>query len=577
MNYKLYLKPLDDLLKPVLIFSAIIIMVAIYGFINDRNKSADLMQSNNWLYFPGAEPTSNGIHFQPLNRVITHQDGSVGQPNPPINLSEHLLVKGDFKITVTLLSIDKQASFRLYSEPPIVYDKWRYESPSVDVNIIDNFITVHIWDGSSSNSIDMRTYPAGSIPLRGDKIFPTYKTVISIEHIKDQINIFENKQLLGSIPDHNIFNGGGVWFGADGVAGSSGWTLAGIKAETIGEEGNVEFVSVTSLIVNQSNPNSLRNLADANPRKLKIGAAVAIGRLLTDEKYKELAMSQFSMLTPENSMKPQFIHPEPDTYVFEEADQLVDAALSNGMIVHGHTLIYDKSSPDWMVKSLKFERRQIMVSHIENVVSHFKGKVAEWDVVNEPFSEKNALYKNGGTGLEPNIWFEAMGERYIDIAFKTAHETDPSAKLYLNDYGLENDGQHWDAMLSLVKRLKQRGVPIDGIGFEAHVYGDGDYINYDQLKKHMEILNKLGLLTRISEIDVTGDDPKEQANQYVSALDVCLKEPNCTSYTTWGITDLYGSTTRSDRYPLVYGTSLLWDKDMKAKPAYTALQNRLRQ
>ena len=115
-------------------------------------------------------------------------------------------------------------------------------------------------------------------------------------------------------------------------------------------------------------------------------------------------------------------------------------------------------------------------------------------------------------------------------------------------------------------------MPINGVGFEAHVYGDGDYINSDQLKKHMEILASLGLSTRVSEIDVTGDDPKEQINQYETALDICLLAPNCTSYTTWGITDLYGSNTLSDRYPLVYGTSLLWDKDMKAKPALAALQ-----
>ena len=247
------------------------------------------------------------------------------------------------------------------------------------------------------------------------------------------------------------------------------------------------------------------------------------------------------------------------------------------MTVHGHVLVYDKSSPEWMVKSPKMEREKIMTSHIEKVVTHFKGSVTQWDVVNEPFSKKNALYKNGGNGLEPNIWYEAMGEEYIDLAFKTARKADPSAKLYLNEYGVENDGQRWDALLNLVKRLKQRGVPIDGIGFEAHIYADGDYIKSAELKKHMEILADLDLLVRISEIDVTGDDSQEQINQYATVLDVCLAEPNCTSYTTWGITDLYGSTTRSDRYPLIYGTSLLWDKDMKVKPAYTALQKRLQQ
>lgn len=193
------------------------------------------------------------------------------------------------------------------------------------------------------------------------------------------------------------------------------------------------------------------------------------------------------------------------------------------------------------------------------------------------FHKKNALYYNGGTGLDQNIWFMAMGKRYIDLAFTTARQADPAATLYLNDYGSERDGQHWDALLALIKRLKQRGVPIDGVGFEAHIYTDGDYLDAKQLKRHMEILAGLGLLTRISEIDVTQDDSQQQINQYVTALDICLRAPHCTSYTTWGITDKYGSTTRSDRYPLVYGTSLRWDKDFNSKPAYAAPQTRLRQ
>lgn len=569
MQNKSYFKSLITLLKPAFIIVAIIVAVAIYGFINHENKSINLLQNESWLHFPGAGITNDGIHFQPLGRVIVHQDGSAGQLNPPVNLNgQHLEVKGDFKITATLLEIDKQASLRLYASPPIVYDQWRYEAPSIDINVdaVNNLITARIWDGSSNTSMDIRTY----------KVSLTSKTIISIEHIKNQINIFENNNLLGSMPDHSIFDSGAVWFGTDGLAGSAGWTMTALNAEAIGA-GSVKFVSSPSLIVDQNNPDTLRNLADANSRKIKIGAAVVLDSLLTDEQYKKLALGQFSMMTPENSMKPEFIHPQFNVYDFNDADLLVDTALKNNMVVHGHALIYDKSTPDWMANSPKEQRQEIMISHIKNVVGHFKGKVAEWDVVNEPFSYKNALYKNGGTGLVPNVWFEAIGEEYIDIAFKTARAADPSAKLYLNEYGLENDGQRWDAFLALIKRLKQRGVPINGVGFEDHVYGDGDYVNSDQLKKHMEILAKLGLLTRISEIDVTGENPKEQINQYVTALDICLQESNCTSYTTWGIADSYGSNTISDRYPLVYGTSLLWDKDIKAKPAYIALQKRLKQ
>ncbi len=543
------------------------VFVVLYRFKDDKNQPTDLLHTLDWSHFIGATITPNGIHFQPKNGIITHQDGSAGQPNPPVNLSgQHLKVKGDFMITTTFSDIDKEASFRLYAEPPIVYDQWRYEPPSLELAVTQNLITLRIWDGTSSNSIDMRAYPVSL----------SSKTTISLERKKDQIHLTENGRALGSIPDHAIFKSGTVWLGADSPAGSAGWTLAALHIHALGS-GRVEIVPAPSIVVDLNDHNSLRRLADAHPRKLKIGAAVAIGPLLTDERYKELALGQFSMLTPENSMKPQFIHPQPDVYAFEEADQLVEIALKNTMVVHGHALVYDKSNPDWMRETPTLKRQKIMIDHIERVVSHFQGRVAEWDVVNEPFSKKRAPYTDGKQGLEPNIWFEAMGEEYIDLAFKAARKADPSAKLYLNDYGLENDGEHWDSLLRLVKRLKARNVPIDGVGFEAHVYGDGDYMHADQLKNHMESLAKLGLLTRISEIDVTQDNAREQTHQYEMALDICLRAPNCTSYTTWGITDTYGSTTRSDRYPLVYGTSLLWDKDMKAKPAFSALQQKLRQ
>jgi len=540
----------------------------VYGLVNYKNADLDFVKDKSWLNFPGATAQENGIHFDSLGRVITHQDGSLGQPNPPVNfMGEHLEVIGDFKITATLLDIDKQASIRFYSMPPIIYDQWRFEYPSIDITIdVDaGLLIARIWDGSSSNSMDIRTY----------KISPESKSIITLENNDNQFYISLNNKVLGSMPDHNIFDKGTIWFGIDSFAQGTGFTLASLFSKAVGT-GQVKIISAPVFVRDRSDPNSLQNLADAHPRKLKIGAAVSIGLLFTDEEYRDLALNQFGIWTPENVMKPQFIHPEPDTYMFEEADQIVDIALKNDIIVHGHSLVYHKSNPEWMENSPKGQRQEIMVNHIKNIVSHYKGKVAQWDVVNEALSNKYALYENNGSGLEEHIWFEAMGEKYIDLAFRTAHEADPSAKLYLNDYGLERDGQRWDALVSLVKRLKQRGVPIHGVGFESHIYTDGDYINPEQLEEHMKVLAELGLDSRISEIDVTGDDPQEQINQYKLVLDVCLRQPRCTAYSTWGITDLYGSTTRSDRYPLVYGTSLLWDTEMKTKPAYSALQNRLR-
>jgi len=569
MENKRYARITITFLKTVFFIGVLVILLSLHSLIPYKNQGIDLLKNGNWSHFPGATITKSGIHFQPLNRIIVHQDGSVGQASPPVDLSgQHLLVEGDFAVTATMSAIDQQASLRLYASPPIVYDQWRYETPSIDINVDvkNNLITARIFDGSSDTSMDIRTYNV-SLP---------FVTTVSVEHIKNQITITKDGQVLGSMPDHGIFDSGTVWLGTDGAAKSNGWKLVALHTYPIGR-GSVSVVSAPTLIVDHRNPNNLCNLADANLHAIKIGAALALEPLLFDQQYRNLALGQFSIITPENSMKPEFIHPESTVYDFTEADQLVGAALKNNIIVHGHALLYDKSSPDWMSKSNVVDRQRILVNHITTVVSHFKGRVAEWDVVNEPLSDKNALYHNGGTGLDQNIWFEAMKEKYIDLAFVTAHQADPLAKLYLNDYGLENDGQRWDAMLSLVKKLKKGGVPIDGVGFEAHIYSDGDYLDAKQLKNHMKILGKLGLLTRISEIDVTQDDAQQQINQYVMALDVCLGAPNCTSYTTWGITDRYGSTTRSDRYPLVYGTSLLWDKDMKVKPAYSALQRRLQQ
>ncbi len=545
----------------------IIIVVIIFSIIMYNNPpNLNVTKPTDWQHFPGATITNEGVYFKPLGQVIIHQDGSQSQPNPPLNIrGPHLEVKGDFKVTVTV-KINDGGSFRLYSSPPIIYDQWRLESPSIDIGFATSSITMRIWDGTASTPMDIRTFKKNLKET----------SVISLERSKDQFILSEHGQVMGSMPDHNIFAKGEVWFGVDSATTSPGWTLKSFKAEAI-NEGNVKIILASPLLVGVVNNSGLRDSFATTSRKIKIGAAVSINPLLIDKDYRQLVSQEFSIITPENSMKPQFIHPQPEIYTFEESDQLVEAALKNNIEIHGHALVYHKSMPEWMVNIPRELRAGVLEDHIKQVVGHFKGRVAEWDVVNEPLSTKWALFKNGNDGLEQTIWYEAMGEQYIDLAFIAAKEADPEAKLYLNEYGIERNGERWDALLNLVKRLKQRGVPIDGVGFEAHVYNDGDYLKKDELRDHMKELNDLGLLTRISEIDVTGDDPLEQIHQYLLALDVCLKAPNCTAYSTWGVSDRYGSTTRSDRYPLVYGTSLIWDTDMKAKPVYEALKARLAQ
>ena len=572
LNYMASIKPATDNIRRTFSTSRIGIIIAlilVIGILSNGgvNHPINLLDKDDWSHFAGAKKTAQGIHIIANNRVITHRDTSSATPNPLVNVRGlHLKVSGDFQIDIGMSGVDNGATFQLYGEVPVIYDEWRQEKGSVRLVVMPSSISIKVWDGTSPSSVDERLF---KVSIKND-------IKVSVIHIKNNIAVKINNKLLGIMPDHNIFSKGTVWFGADANIGTNGWTLKSLQARGQGK-GRVEIVQPPSGAEAHNQPDSLRNLASANTRHLRMGAAVSVYPLFTDEQYRKTAIQQFNMMTPENSMKPQFVHPAKNLYTFQDADSVVELALKNQISVHGHSLVMGKANPQWMQQTPKNMRQQVMTDHINTVVSHFKGRVAEWDVVNEPLSEDDIDYTNGKMGLRSHMWSDAMGETYIDVAFRAAHAADPAAKLYLNEFGLEKDGKRWDAMINLLQRLKARGVPIDGVGFEAHVYHEPDFINPEVLKRHIQILAELGYASRISEIDVLGDNPVTQASQYADVLKVCLSEPTCTSFTTWGVSDLYGSTTLSDRYPVKLGDSLLWGADYKPKPAFSRLQDILKQ
>jgi endo-1,4-beta-xylanase len=277
------------------------------------------------------------------------------------------------------------------------------------------------------------------------------------------------------------------------------------------------------------------------------------------------------MWTPENEMKPQFIHPQPNVYSFKEADLLVDTAQKNGIKIHGHTLVFGEANPAWMQAAPPNQRKQIMIDHISTVVGHFKGKVAEWDITDE-------LLNDNADGWRNTIWEQAMGiQDEFATAFKTAHAADPNAILCDNEYGLENSDDAWNFYFNFIAQEKAAGVPIDCVGFEAHVYDPStDSFTAAQLEQRMQQLATIGIKSRVAELDVDGSDPTVQANQYNAALQACLAVPTCIDFSTWGITDKYGSTTNDHEYPLNLGNDLLWDANLQPKAAYTALQQTLK-
>jgi endo-1,4-beta-xylanase len=318
-------------------------------------------------------------------------------------------------------------------------------------------------------------------------------------------------------------------------------------------------------VVENPATDTLRSLAEA--RGFYIGAAVNNG-LVQQPDYATTLISQFNLLTTENAMKFEFIHPEPGVYTFAGADELVNFAHANGMAVRGHTLIWHSQLPRWVsYGDLTAEQlEQVMREHIATVVGRYRGQIAVWDVVNEAIGDNRGNLRN-------SVWRQKLGDGYIDLAFNLAHEADPSALLFYNDYGTEDMGGKSDGVYELVKGMKERDVPIDGVGMQFH-FELGRMPNLDEVAENMKRLGELGLQVHITELDIRIPDPAtaeqldQQAQEYAALLKTCLEAENCTAFITWGFTDKYSWIPTFNKG---FGTALLFDENYLPKPAFFSL------
>ena len=312
---------------------------------------------------------------------------------------------------------------------------------------------------------------------------------------------------------------------------------------------------------------SLRSLAQA--RGIQIGAAVAAGPLRSEPLYAQTLAREFSMLTPENAMKFGPLHPGRERYDFSDADAIVDFAEAHDMRVRGHTLVWHNQLPPWLTagKWTREELIEILREHIMTVVGHYRGRVVAWDVVNEAVADDGSL--------RDTIWLRGIGPQYIDMAFRWAHEADPDALLFYNDYGGEGRGRKSDAIYALVKDLLQRGVPIHGVGLQMHV-ALGWHPKPQDVAANMERLAALGLEVHITEMDVrikspaTEEELAAQARIYRDMLEVCLSAENCKAFVLWGFTDRHSWIPQFFRG---WGSGLIFDSSYQPKPAYDALMD----
>jgi endo-1,4-beta-xylanase len=326
---------------------------------------------------------------------------------------------------------------------------------------------------------------------------------------------------------------------------------------------------------------SLREAAQASG--MLIGTAVRPAQL-SEAAYASTLAREFNMLEPEDALKSEVVHPEPQSFDFSQGDQIVDFASRHGMKVRGHTLVWHQQNPKWLTegKFTSSELAQILERHIKTVVRHYRGKIFAWDVVNEAFDELQPGKLRSTIWLDqPGIGVAANGSSYIERCFRWAHEADPQALLFYNEAEAEIMNPKSDAIYAMVRDFRQRGVPIDGVGFQMHIANL--HADVASISANIKRFTALGVQVHITEMDVAlpvdpngnprAEDLQLQADIYREIATACLSHPGCTAIQTWGFTDKYswiGSHSKKTQ-----GAALPFDRNYRAKPAYEALRNAL--
>jgi endo-1,4-beta-xylanase len=310
-----------------------------------------------------------------------------------------------------------------------------------------------------------------------------------------------------------------------------------------------------------------------------------------------LVKAQFDTISPENVLKWESIHPKPDQYDFTAADRYVEFGQKNGMFIVGHTLVWHSQTPKWVFQDDKdnpADRDTLLLrmsNHISTVVGRYKGKIGGWDVVNEALNEDGTLRESP--------WEKIIGEDYLLKAYQFAHEADPQAELYYNDYSLENAPKQ-NGAVALIKKLQAQGVPITAVGLQGHY--KMDWPGPQQVDATIQAFSKLGVKVMITELDLDVLPPatRSQAaevsmnfalqaklNPYTNGLPDAVQQTLAKRYadlfavfvqhhdtvsrvTFWGVTD---GDSWLNNWPVKGRAAhpLLFNRDGKPKPAFNAV------
>lgn len=326
--------------------------------------------------------------------------------------------------------------------------------------------------------------------------------------------------------------------------------------------------------------------AHAAHAKLISGSAVIVRSLSSDPALAELIVDQCGILVPEGELKWRALRPSQDKYDFSQSDALFDFAAKHRLLARGHTLAWHNSVPDWLTTSpAPLNVRKLFVEHIQKVMGRYRGRVHSWDVVNEAILPKDAMPGS----LRKSFWYERVGADYIDLAYRTAREADPNAKLTYNDYGVEYDNAEDEerrrAILAMLRGMQARRVPLDAVGIQSHIKAASTSTIGKGLADYIAAIHAMGLEVYLTELDVNDDDIASDeiaerdrivAQTYRNFLDVALNNAAVKLVLTWGISDrrtwLNDGPTHHRKQPNRPQRSLPFDPEYRPVRAFFAVR-----